>query len=65
MHIVVYIHNKIYSTHISVQHDSADSIQEVLVSLIDNVESATRKVVDQRKKASNLCIPYITPKTVF
>jgi hypothetical protein len=32
------------------QHDSADSIQEVLVSLINNVEAATRKVVDQRKK---------------
>ena len=35
---------------IFLQHDSADSIQEVLVSLINNVEAATSKVVEQRKK---------------
>lgn len=39
---------------VSLQHDSADCIQQVLVSLVDNVETATKKVVDQRKKENTL-----------
>ena len=46
---------------IFLQHDSADSIQEVLVSLVDNVESATRKVVDQRKKGPLVAVNNLFP----
>ena len=50
VHVLYFYLNTLTSTlYISVQHDSSDSIQEVLVSLINNVETATKKVVDQRK----------------
>ena len=38
-----------HSQHCPPQDDSCDSIQETLVTLVETVENATKRVVEQRK----------------